>query len=119
MARTSKANEKPTLSRPALELVARRFRALSDPTRLQLLQELFAGERTVQDLCERTGSSQANTSKHLSLLAREGLVARRKQGLHAFYRLADETVFQLCELVCGSLADRFEEAARELDRGAP
>jgi DNA-binding transcriptional ArsR family regulator len=97
----------PNLSPEALDLVAQRFRALSDPTRLGLLQSLFAGERTVQELCERTGAGQANASKHLQLLAREGFVARRKQGLFVYYRIADASVFQLCEVVCGALGERF------------
>src|SRR5262249_5962956 len=55
----------PSLSREALELLARRFRALGDATRLALLQALFGGERTVHELCRLTRTSQANASKHL------------------------------------------------------
>jgi ArsR family transcriptional regulator len=98
------------LAREALELVAQRFRCLSDATRLQLLQALFEGEKTVHALCEETGVGQANASKHLALLADQGLVARRKEGLHAFYRLEDPSVREMCEVVCGSLARRFEAA---------
>jgi DNA-binding transcriptional ArsR family regulator len=96
-----------TLGPEALDLVARRFRALSDPRRLALLQALFAGEATVRELCRRTGTGQANASKHLALLAAEGLVARRKEGLHAWYRIADASVKELCRVVCGSLERRF------------
>lgn len=104
----------PQLPRPALELVARRFRALGDPTRLQLLHELFEGEElSVNDLCARVGTSQANVSKHLRSLMDEGILARRKEGLYAFYRIADPSVRSLCSLVCGSLVDRFEQARRE------
>ena len=59
---------KSTLSPEALELVAQRFRALGDATRLALLQTLFAQESNVQELCALTGASQANASKHLALL---------------------------------------------------
>jgi ArsR family transcriptional regulator len=99
---------KSTLSPEALELVAQRFRALGDATRLALLQSLFAQERTVQELCALTGASQANTSKHLALLFEQGLVARRRDGLYTHYRIADATLEQLCRLVCGSLAERHE-----------
>jgi len=105
--------EKPALSPAALELVARRFRVLSLPLRLQLLQELFPGELTVQELCKRTGASQPSVSKHLSLMTQEGLLARRQQGSFAFYEIFDPSVFELCRLVCGSLAERFEEASAE------
>jgi len=99
---------KPPLSREALELIAQRFRALADPTRLGLLQALFEHERTVQDLCVITGAAQANTSKHLALLLEQGLVARRRDGLFTRYRIADPTLERLCRLVCGSLAERHE-----------
>ena len=94
------------LSREALEVVAQRFRALADATRLSLLQTLFEGERTVQELCARTGVSQANASKHLALLLEQGLVARRRDGLFTRYRIADPTLETLCGLVCGALVDR-------------
>jgi len=97
---------KPALSREALELVARRFRALGDGTRLALLQAMFEQECTVQDLCARTGTSQANTSKHLALLLERGLVARRRDGLFTRYRIADAGLERLCRLVCASLAER-------------
>jgi DNA-binding transcriptional ArsR family regulator len=98
----------PTLSREALEILARRFRALGDATRLALLQGLFAGERTVQELCMETGTTQANASKHLAILFEQGLVARRRDGGFVRYRIADATLEPLCRLVCGSLAERHE-----------
>lgn len=96
------------LSREALELLAQRFRALGDATRLALLQALFAEERTVQELCELTGASQANASKHLALLLEQGLVARRREGLFTRYRIADASLEGLCRLVCTSLAERHD-----------
>ncbi|MBX3470376.1 MAG: winged helix-turn-helix transcriptional regulator [Planctomycetes bacterium] len=109
-----KKKQKAPLSREALELVAQRFKALADPTRLALLQALFEGERTVQELCEATGTNQANASKHLALLTDQGLLARRKDGLFVRYRIDDPTVHALCELVCGSLARRFEAVRAHL-----
>jgi ArsR family transcriptional regulator len=106
--RTRKTPPKPALSRAALELIAQRFRALADPTRLALLQAMFERERSVQDLCAMTGTSQANASKHLGLLLEQGLVARRRDGLFTHYRIADPTLEHLCRLVCGSLAERHE-----------
>lgn len=114
MARKRMKQAKKALGREALELVAQRFRALGDPTRLALIQALFEGERTVQELCELTGTGQANASKHLALLADQGILARRKDGLFVRYRIEDPTIVALCDLVCGSLARRFEEVARSL-----
>jgi ArsR family transcriptional regulator len=95
--------EKRTMSPELLELVANRFRMLADPTRLQILYALSGAEMTVTDLVEATGLRQANLSKHLQLLYRVGFVDRRKDGLHVYYRIADETIFRICELVCGRL----------------
>lgn len=86
-----------------LAAVAERFKALSEPARLQILQALRRGELTVSGLVEETGMGQANVSKHLQLLLAHRFVARRKEGLYAWYRLADQDVFKLCDVMCGSL----------------
>ena len=92
------------LSDAALELIARRFAVLAEPMRLRLIQALFAGERHVGALVAATGGSQANISRHLQRLTRANILARRREGLLVFHRIADPTIFPLCELVCGSLA---------------
>jgi DNA-binding transcriptional ArsR family regulator len=86
-----------------VELIARRFRVLGEPTRIKLLDRLRAGEATVNDLAEALASSQQNVSKHLAVLAEVGILGRRKDGTHVYYRIVDESVFGLCEQVCGSL----------------
>ena len=86
-----------------IELIAERFRVLADPTRIKLLDHLREGEATGLELTERLGTSQQNVSKHLGLLQRNGVVARRKQGNFAYYRIADENVLALCATVCASL----------------
>jgi len=105
-----RTKKKPKLPLTALNAVAQRFRALADPTRLGLIQELMDGERTVSELTAAVGTSQANASKQLTALAAEGVLERRKQGIYAYYRIADPTIYELCELVCGSLARRHQEA---------
>jgi DNA-binding transcriptional ArsR family regulator len=92
------------MSADLMALVAERFKALGEPARLRILSELRAGEATVSDLIDATTMGQANVSKHLQLLHTLGFVERRKEGLHVFYSLADTTVFQLCDLMCGRLA---------------
>jgi ArsR family transcriptional regulator len=99
------------LNDKTLELVAERFRLLGDPLRLRLLQTLERREMAVAGLVAATGASQANVSKHLQLLLRGGLVKRRREGLFVFYSVGDDKVFEICDVVCGSLA---EHLAREL-----
>jgi DNA-binding transcriptional ArsR family regulator len=72
----------------SVELAAKLFRGLADPTRLSVLLALRGGERRVVDLVEQLGTSQANVSGHLSCLKDCGLVADRVQGRANFYRLA-------------------------------
>ena len=91
-----------------VELIADRFRVLAEPTRIKLLDRLREGEATVFELTELVGTTQQNVSKHLNLLQHAGIVARRKQGNFAYYRILDEGVYALCEAVCGSLQTRFD-----------
>jgi DNA-binding transcriptional ArsR family regulator len=91
------------LSEDALQLVAQRFAVLAEPMRLRLIQALFDGERNVTELVAATGGTQANVSRHLQTLTTAHVLARRKEGLQVYYRIADPTIPKLCELVCGSL----------------
>ncbi|MCS7079506.1 MAG: metalloregulator ArsR/SmtB family transcription factor [Chloracidobacterium sp.] len=92
------------LSDEALEMIAARFRVLSEPTRLKLLNLLRErGEMSVGELVTETGYGQANVSKHLLVLLDAGMVARRREGTSVRYRIADETIFALCELVCSGI----------------
>jgi len=95
----------------ALGLIARRFAVLSEPMRLRLLHTLFGGERNVNALVEASGGTQANVSRHLQTLADAGVLSRRKEGLQVFYAIADPTIFELCELVCGSLEKQHTKRA--------
>jgi DNA-binding transcriptional ArsR family regulator len=93
------------------ELIARRFRALGDPLRVRILDLLRDQELSVTVLAEQLSASQQNVSKHLAVLADAGMLARRKQGNHVYYRIADEGVFALCEQVCGSLQSQLSTLA--------
>lgn len=97
----------------ALEEVAGFFQALAEPTRLQILNLLRGAERNVGEIAQITGFSPANVSRHLALLAERGLVQRESRGTSAWYRIADPQVYQLCDLVCGSIARHESRRARE------
>ena len=110
-----KKNQKhPVLSDEALELVSARFRALSDPKRLRILNLLMQGESSVQDLTEAAGLEQPTVSRILAQLRREGIVQRRPEGNRAIYRIQDPTIVELCGIVCGGLADHFTEGLEAL-----
>jgi len=95
----------------ALEQVAAYFQALSEPTRLQILNLLRSGERSVGELAQLCGYTSANISRHLGFLTRQGLVARESRGTSVYYRIADESVYALCDLVCGNIARHLNRAA--------
>jgi DNA-binding transcriptional ArsR family regulator len=95
----------------AMEHVAAYFQALSEPTRLRILNLLRDGERNVGDLALACGFGAANVSRHLGLLMQQGLVSRESRGTSVYYRIADESVYALCELVCDSIARKLERAA--------
>lgn len=103
----------------AMERVAAYFQALSEPTRLQILNLLREQERNVGELAELCGFTAANVSRHLALLTRHGLVARESRGTSAYYRIADESVYQLCDLVCGSIARQLAQSAQAHAAFAP
>lgn len=106
--------EKRHLTEPTLAKVAGLFKVLSEPMRLRLLYSLTDGEKNVSQLVKETGALQANVSKHLGMLLEAGIVARRKKGQSAFYRIIDESIFELCELACGSIYDRLEAELQRL-----
>jgi DNA-binding transcriptional ArsR family regulator len=103
------------MSREALELVAARFRAMSEPLRLRLLQELESGECSVTVLAKRVESTQPNVSKHLRVLQDTGLIKRRQVGNSVYYSIADEMVFELCNIICTKLRNRLEAQVGALD----
>lgn len=105
------------LPEPLIELVAERFRVLGEPMRLRLLDRLREGDATVGELQEALGASQQNVSKHLGVLHGAGIVSRAKEGTSVRYAIADDTVFALCEQVCGGLQRQFSDLA-ELVGGA-
>lgn len=97
----------------ALEHVAAYFQTLAEPTRLQILNLLRDGEHNVGDLAQQCGYTSANVSRHLAQLMQHGLVARDSRGTSSYYRIADESVYALCDLVCGAVARRLERDAAQ------
>ena len=91
------------LSPEQLARVASVFKALGEPTRLRILQSICDSPRHVGEIVELTGATQANVSKHLSLLLQAGVLQRRKDGQRVFYGMRNGLAPRLCELVCSDL----------------
>jgi DNA-binding transcriptional ArsR family regulator len=100
-----------------VEVIAERFRVLGEPMRIRIIDRLRDGEATIGELADALGTSQQNVSKHVGLLARAGLVAREKDGNSVRCRIADETVLELCEQVCGGLQRQLAELQTLLGAG--
>ena len=101
------SNGKKTAARPTRNWpqLARQFKLLGEPMRLKILQAVCHEPRTVNDIVAATGSTQANVSKHLALLAAGGILTRKKDGQCVYYGMKDRLVMKLCELVHSQPAD--------------
>ena len=101
----STAKKKRSLTDDELEQIALHFRLLGEPMRLKILQAVCHEPRTVNDIVAAVDATQANVSKHLSLLATAGILSRRKDGQCVYYGLKDELTLKMCELVHSQLRD--------------
>jgi DNA-binding transcriptional ArsR family regulator len=95
--------------------IAKYFQALAEPLRLKILNGLRDGEKNVSELVEISGGTQANVSKHLSVLSTSKLIKRNARGTKAYYSIADDRIYELCNLVCGQIVNQMslEAAANE------
>jgi DNA-binding transcriptional ArsR family regulator len=100
-----------TFSDEAIELIAARFRALGEASRLKLILAVEPGEKNVSQLVVATGLSQPNVSRHLQILTDAGILARRKERMNAVYAIADPTICALYKQVFGSLQKRLTRQA--------
>ena len=111
----------PTLPHPLpdllVEQIASRFRVIGEPTRIRILDHLRDGEESVQELTAALGTTQQNASKHLAVLHSAGIVSRRREGNRVLYAIADESVFELCDKVCGGLRRQLAELDEMLSEG--
>jgi len=101
----SNIKNKRMLTGGELEQIALHFRLLGEPMRLKILQAVCHEPRTVNDIVKATGATQANVSKHLSLLATAGILTREKDGQCVYYGMKDQLTLKMCELVRAQLAD--------------
>lgn len=112
MARSATRND--LLTPEAVEMVAARFRILGEPIRIRILQSLHEGEKNVTEIVAAVGSTQPNVSKHLRILQDAGIVGRRQEGNSVYCFIADESVLDLCDTVCGSIREQVAATAKAL-----
>ena len=115
------------LPEQALVQVAQYFAVLAEPRRLMILNKLSevaqtnqrtnqqlekpVEEKSVGELAAYCGCSQANISRHLSALAKHGIVIRESRGTTAYYRIADASIYSLCNIVCEKISKRLQNQA--------
>jgi rhodanese-related sulfurtransferase len=97
------------------EQFARIGKALASPKRLEILDLLAQGERTVEEIARETAMPVANASQHLQVLKGARMVESRREGLYAYYRLADEAVFRTWQAVRALGETRLAEIDRVVE----
>jgi len=102
------------MSEDAIQQVSEVLKAMADPMRLRILHSLHDGELSVTSIIEVVSGSQANVSRHLSILRKAGLVDCRREGLNAFYRIIDPQVFTICESVCSAIGERLDREREQV-----
>ena len=95
-----------------LKLQAELCKSLSDPKRLRIIQELRGGERSVNELAEALGIKQSNTSQHLSILRKIGIISPRKEGNSVYYRIVNPKIAEACDLVHEVIAEQLHASQR-------
>ncbi len=102
-----------------VDILAKYFRGFGDPTRLQILELLAEGERSVGEIVAAVGAPQPKVSNHLACLRWCGFVDSRREHRTVYYRVADRRVLKVVELARSLLADNAEHVAacRRIDGG--
>ncbi len=98
-------------SEPVVDLVTSRLALLADPTRVRLLALLEQQEATVQQLSDQMPSTPQNVSRHLCILHRAGIVARRREGASTYYSLVDFSACRLLDQTLASITGQIDELA--------
>ena len=83
-----------------IDSISKKFKILSECSRLKILRSLFSKEKCVNEIIEETGLLQANVSKQLKILLDNKIVNCRPEGLKRYYIVVDPIVFQICQKIC-------------------
>lgn len=110
------------MAKPSLyELHASICQVLGNPKRLEIIDCLREGEKSVTELTSAIEVSQSNLSQHLALMRQKGMVLARRQGVNVYYRLADPKILKACDLMRQVLLEHLEAGAElaQAARGKP
>ena len=91
------------------EVVAAYFSMMSEPTRIKIIHAICQEEKSVNQIVKELGATQTNVSRHLGLMYRSGVIARRKEGNLVFYRISDQAMVDICRAVCIKIAGQIDE----------
>jgi len=92
------------------DVVAAYFSVLSEPMRLRIMHAICEEEKSVSQIVAELGANQTNISRHLNLMRRGGVLARRKEGSQVYYRAADAAMVEVCRSVCDRIASQLDES---------
>ena len=105
-------------SRKIFQLHAELCKTLSNPIRLEILNLLREGEKSVNELATTTGVRQATVSQHLTVLRQRGVVATRRDGANIFYRIVNQGIIEACDIIRGVLFEQMAEMEKLVKAGA-
>ncbi|UCE78254.1 MAG: winged helix-turn-helix transcriptional regulator [Nitrospiraceae bacterium] len=97
------------------ELQAEVCKTLASPKRLEIINTLKTGEKTVTDLVHILGVSKANVSQHLALMRHKGILSSRREGVNIYYRVANPKVIEACILMRDVLTEQMKEKSKLID----
>jgi DNA-binding transcriptional ArsR family regulator len=96
---------------PFVDQIADFFSILAEPSRVKIIHAICREERNVSEIVQATGLTQTNVSRQLNHMLAAGVLARRKQGTQAYFKVTDETLIQMCRDVCVRLVSKMETDA--------
>ena len=98
-----------TVEQKIYRIHAELCKTLANPIRLEILNLLRGGERSVNELTVLTGRAQATVSQHLAVLRQRGVVLARKEGINVYYEIANPKMIQACDMIRGVLFEQIAE----------
>lgn len=94
------------------EMHADLCKTLGSPTRIEIIQSLKGGEKTVGQICQRLGLRQANVSQHLAVLRQRRIVVTRKEGTNVYYSISNPKFVEACGLIREVLMEQLKQSGR-------
>ena len=102
-------------NRTLFELQSEVCKTLASPKRLEILNALKEGEKTVSELVEILGVPKANVSQHLAVMRHKGILDSRREGVNIYYRVANDKVIKACTLMREVLTEQMQETSKLID----